>query len=107
MRQAPDRKLLRAAKALKSGSKVKYVWTRSENVKIRETDTSPVIWLQDDSQLEEWYEEQIQVEHQETLNTANNMKSNIQNNPSTKRTAEERSPVESATQKDGKENCKN
>lgn len=86
-----------AAKALKRDGKMKYVWTRNGIVKMRETDNSPIYTLQDESQLDQWYYENEEVDNYEeqsetrTVRTTNGI-----NSPAAKRTAEERSPAEAS-----------
>lgn len=63
---AKNRRLLGAALALKSSKKIKHVWHRNGMVKVREDDNTPVIWVQDESQLERWYEEAEYEEHGQT-----------------------------------------
>lgn len=84
-----NKRLLMAAKTLKQSGKVKYVWTRNGKVKMREADDGPIISIQDESQLEDWYYKSAAMEVQEAFNRASN-----QNSRAVKRTADERSSLE-------------
>ncbi len=62
---------------------------------MRESEGSPVIWLQEESQLDEWLDETASIDSQEITNDVSihtNAQIN-QNNPAIKRTADERSPI--------------